>query len=47
MCASEWAFNSFVVPKKEKGKWCLIVDCRQLNEATLPDGDPLPLMTLC
>ena len=27
--ASEWASNGFVVPKKEKGKWRLVVDYRQ------------------
>ena len=32
------------MPKKEKGKWRLIVDYPQLNEATLPDADPLPLI---
>ena len=42
--ASEWASNGFVVPKKEKGKWRLVVDYRQLNEATLPDAHPLPLI---
>ena len=42
--ASEWASNGFVVPKKEKGKWRLVVDYRQLNEATLPDVHPLPLI---
>ena len=42
--ASEWASNGFVVPKREKGKWRLVVDYRQLNEATLPDALPLPLM---
>ena len=36
--ASEWASNGFVVPKKE------IVDYGQLNEATLPDAHPLPLI---
>ena len=36
--ASEWASNGFTVPKKEKGKWRLVVDYRQLNEATLPDA---------
>ena len=40
--ASEWASNGFVVPKKEKGKWRLVVDYRQLNDATLPDAHPLP-----
>ena len=42
--ASEWASNGFVMPKKEKGKWRLVVDYRQLNEATLPDAHPLPLI---
>ena len=42
--ASQWAPNGFVVPKKEKGKWRLVVDQRQLNEATLPDAHPLPLI---
>ena len=42
--ASEWASNGFVVPKKEKGKWRLVVDYRQLNEGTLPDAHPLPLI---
>ena len=42
--ASEWLFNGFVVPKKEKEKWRLVVDYRQLNEATLPDAHPLPLI---
>ena len=42
--ASERASNGFVVPKKEKGKWRLVVDYRQLNEATLPDAHPPPLI---
>ena len=42
--ASEWASNGFVVPKKEKGKWRLVVHYRQLNDATLPDAQPLPLI---
>ena len=42
--ASERASNGVVVPKKEKGKWRLVVDYRQLNEATLPDAHPLPLI---
>ena len=40
--ASEWASN--VVSKKEKGKWCLVVDYRQRNEATLPDANTLALI---
>ena len=42
--ASEWASNSFVVPKKEKGKWRLVVDYHQLNEATLPDAHLLRII---
>ena len=42
--ASEWASNGFVVPKKEKGKWRLVVEYRQLNEATLPNAHTLPLI---
>ena len=45
--ASEWASNGFVVPKKEKGKWRLVVDYRQLNEATLPDAHPFPSLKTC
>ena len=42
--ASEWASNSCAVPKKGKGKWRLVVDYRQLNEATLPDAHLLRLI---
>ena len=42
--ASQWESNGFVAPKKEKGKWCFVVDYRQLNAATLPDAHPLPLI---
>ena len=42
--ASQWASNGFVVPKKEKRKWRLAVDYRQINEATLPDQHSLPLI---
>ena len=42
--ATEWGSNGFVVPKKEKGKWRLLVDYGQLNEATLPDEHPLLLI---
>ena len=34
----------FPVPKKGKGKWRLVVDYSQLNEATLPDTHPLPVI---
>ena len=42
--ASKWASNGFVVPKKENGKLRLVVDHGQLNEATLPNAHPLPLI---
>ena len=42
--ASEWVSNGFVVPKKENGKWRLVVHHRQLNEATLPDAHHLCLI---
>ena len=44
--ASEWASNRFVVPMKEQGKWRLVLDYRQLNEATLQDAQPLPLIEM-
>ena len=36
--------NGFVVPKKGKRKWHLLVDYRQLNEATLPEAHPVSLI---
>ena len=42
--ASEWASDGFLVTRKEKGKGRLVVDYRQLNEATLPDAHPLRLI---
>ena len=42
--ASKWPSNGFVVPKKERGKWRVVVDYRQLNEATLPNVHPLRLI---
>ena len=42
--ASEWASNGFVVPRKQKGERRLVVDYCQLNEATLCDAQPLPLI---
>ena len=38
--ASEWASNGFAGPKKEKRKWRLVVDYRQLNEATEQSKSP-------
>ena len=45
--ASEWAPDGFIVPKKEKRKWRLVVDYRQLNEATLPDHTPSLSLKTC
>ena len=42
--ASEWASNGFVVPKKEKGRWRLVVDYRQLDEATMLEAQPLRII---
>ena len=42
--ASKWASDGFVLPKQEKGKWRLVVDYRQLNEATLLNAHPLPFI---
>ena len=41
---SEWASPAFIVPKKEKGEWRLIVDYRGLNEQTEHDSYSLPLI---
>ena len=41
---SEWASPGFILPKKEKGEWRLVVDCRGLNEQTEHDSYSLPLM---
>ena len=40
---SEWARPAFIVPKKEKGEWRLVVHYRGLNEQTEHDSYPLPL----
>ena len=40
---SEWASPAFIVPKKEKGEWRLVVDYRGLNEQTEHDSYSLPL----
>ena len=39
---SEWLSPAFPVPKKEPGKYRLVVDYRALNDATLTDTYPLP-----
>ena len=41
---SECASPAFIVPKKEKGEWRLVVDCRGLNEQTEHDSYSLPLI---
>ena len=41
---SEWASPAFIVPKKEKGEWRLVVDNRGLNEQTEHDSYSLPLI---
>ena len=39
-----WVSPAFPVPKKEAGKYRLVVDFRALNAATVEDGYPLPLI---
>ena len=41
---SDWASPAFIVPKKEKGEWRLVVDYRGLNEQTEHDSYSLPLI---
>ena len=41
---SEWASPAFIVPKKEKGEWRLVVDYRGLNEQTEHESYSLPLI---
>ena len=41
---SEWASPAFIVPRKEKGEWRLVVDYRGLNEQTEQDSYSLPLI---
>ena len=41
---SEWASPAFIVLKKEKGEWRLVVDYRGLNEQTEHDSYSLPLI---
>ena len=41
---SEWASPAFIVPKKEKGEWRLVVDYRGLNKQTEHDSYSLPLI---
>ena len=41
---SEWASPAFIVPKKEKGEWRLVVDYRGLNKQTEHDSYLLPVI---
>ena len=41
---SEWASPAFIVPKKEKGEWRLVVDYRGLKKQTEHDSSSLPLI---
>ena len=41
---SPWSSPSFPVAKKEAGNYRLVVDFRAVNEATITDGHPLPLI---
>ena len=41
---SEWASPAFIVPKKAKGEWRLVVYYRGLNEQTEHDSYSLPLI---
>ena len=41
---SEWASPAFIMPKKEKGEWRLVIDYRGLNEQTEHDSYSLPLI---
>ena len=41
-----WNTPSFPVPKKRPGEYRLVQDLRPQNEATLKDGQPLPVINL-
>ena len=43
---SDWASPAFIVPKKEKGEWRLVVVYRGLNEQTEHDSYSLPLIDI-
>ena len=39
---SSWCSPAFPVAKKNPGDYRLVIDYRKLNDATMPDGHPLP-----
>ena len=39
-----WSSPAFVVPKEAAGKWRMVVDYRWLNDCTMVDVCPLPLV---
>ena len=41
---TQWANPVFPVPKKKPGTWRLVGDYRYINQCTLPDNHPLPLI---
>ena len=41
---SKWVSPLVVIPNKVTGKWCICLDFRELNKATLKDYFPLPFI---
>ncbi|EIW71788.1 hypothetical protein TREMEDRAFT_27018 [Tremella mesenterica DSM 1558] len=41
---SPYGSPMFLVPKKIKGQWRMVIDYQKLNEVTVPDAYPLPLI---
>ena len=41
-----WSSPAFVVPKEVAGKWRMVVDYRWLNDCTMVDAYPVPLVDL-
>ena len=39
---SAYISPTFYIPKKDKGKYCLVVDYWKLNDVTEKDHDPMP-----
>jgi hypothetical protein len=40
--SSPYTSPTFYIPKKDKGKYCLVVDYRKLNDITIKDHYPMP-----